>query len=164
MLKSWLQIPTRSAQCFPFPIFNELLKFFKVSPDHDDFWFFLLDRLNHQVIHQEGLDWVTETWLFFKKSIEFFKDLICLKYRSFRKFLSYIYQIFFPSTYPCLSGLMRGFSLGLVISASFWPNRRNFDRFWPISTFHQIDRQLQGLQAQPSVSPDWLFYGKFRSE
>ena len=52
----FLQIPTRSVQFFPFSNFNELSKFFKASPDHDDFLIFLLDRLHHQVIHQEGLD------------------------------------------------------------------------------------------------------------
>ena len=36
----FLQIPTRSAQYFQFSKFNELLKFFKVSPDHDDFLIF----------------------------------------------------------------------------------------------------------------------------
>ena len=58
----FLQTPTRSAQCFPFSNFNELSKNFKVSPGHDDFLIFLLDRLNHQIIHQQGLDWATKTW------------------------------------------------------------------------------------------------------
>ena len=50
-----------------------------------------------------------------------------------------IFRKIFPSTYPCLSGLMRGlFLLGLVISALFWPGKGNFDRFW--SSFKIFDR------------------------
>ena len=69
---------------------------------------------------------------FSQKSVEFFKNLICLKYKTFKKFLSYIYQNFFHQLTPVLVTWWGvSFSLGLVISALFWPSKRNFDHCWP---------------------------------
>ena len=98
--------------CTIFPIFNELSKFFKVSPGHDDFWIFLLYRQNHshyhlklhQVIHQEQTDWA----IFFLLFLLFF----------LKKLLNFSRTWFVSSIEPlgCFMYLAKFFSINLPLS------------------------------------------------
>ena len=46
---------------------------------------------------------------------------------------------------------LSNFSLILTGQEKFWPLLTKFQKFWPSLTGHQIDCQLQGLQAQLSI-------------
>ena len=126
-------------------------------------------QLHYLIIY--GIQFLPFVFIFFQRKVLNFSIFQHLKYRTVRKFLSYIKQKFFCQLTPVLvawGGVY--FSWGLVISALFWLGKRNFDGFWPsFKNLTKFDRSPNWLPITRTASPtvysqDWPFYGKFRLE